>query len=198
MAVNRRVLVIALVVIAAALAGGLVWATQSESAGSEVAPIQSNYSVEKAQGFTRFPIYYAGNSVSGYPLTGVLHDSHPAEVISFVYGDCTPPRDSEGHYDGGCALPVEVQVWPACYRNPGLYSGPSSPTPDETTVRGVPAAFYEGGNRLEIQTGTSTVVIFANSPATVADALRGVNNNVPTGADLPAPAAAAMTGDLKC
>jgi hypothetical protein len=53
-------------------------------------------------------------------------------------------------------------------------------------VRGRPAAYIEAGNRLEIQTGASTVVIFANHPAAVADALRGVNNDVPTGVDLPA------------
>jgi hypothetical protein len=64
---------------------------------------------------------------------------------------------------------------------PDARGTPGSPTADETTVRGVPAAYFEGGNRLEIQTGTSTVVIFANHPATVADALRGVNNDVPTG-----------------
>jgi hypothetical protein len=52
---------------------------------------------------------------------------------------------------------------------------------------GVPAAYFEGGNRLEIQTGNSTVVIFANRPATVAHALRGVNSNFPPGVDLPAP-----------
>jgi hypothetical protein len=182
----------------AALAGGLVWATHSDSAGPYLAPIQGNYSVDKAKAFTTFPIYYAGDSVKGYPLTAVLHDTHPAEAISFIYGDCTPPMDSEGHYDGGCGPPVQVQVWTACFRNPSLYSGPSSPTPDSTTVRGVPAAYFEGGNRLEIQTGTSTVVIFADSPASIASALRGLNNNVPAGVDLPAPATGAMTGDLKC
>jgi hypothetical protein len=183
----------------AALGGGLGCATHSDSAAPNLAPSQSNYSVDEAKGFARFPLYNAGESVNGYPLVAVLHDTHPTEVISFIYGDCTPPRASNGSYDGGCGPPVDVQVWPACFRNPTLYDGTQgSPTPDNTTVRGVPAAYYEGGARLEIQTGTSTVVIFADSPATVADALRGVNNDVPTGVDLPAPAAGAMTGDLKC
>jgi hypothetical protein len=62
----------------------------------------------------------------------------------------------------------------------------------------VPAASFEGGNRLEIQTGSSTVVIFANHPATVADVLRGVNNSVPPRVDLPAPGAGAATDDMKC
>ena len=134
--------------LAAALAGGLVWATRSKSGTPHLAPLESNYSVDEAQDFTQFPIYYAGESVNGYPLTAVERDTNPTQVISFLYGDCTPPVDSDGHYDGGCGLPVEVQVWPACFRNPGLYGGPGSST--KTTVRGVPAAFYEGGNRLEM------------------------------------------------
>jgi hypothetical protein len=183
----------------AGLAGGLVWATHSDSAAPDLAPIQSNYGVDEAKGFARFPIYNAGDSVDGYPLVGLLHDTHPTEVVSFIYGDCTPPRAPDGSYDGGCGPPVQVQVWPACLRNPTLYGGASgSPAPVRTTLRGLPAASFEGGNRLEIQTGTSTVVIFADSPAKVAAALRGVNNTVPTGVDLPAPAAGAMTGDLVC
>jgi hypothetical protein len=198
--VKRRTAILLLLAAAmiAALAGGLVWATHSDSAAPSLAPIQSNYSVDEAEGFTRFLLYYAGDSVNGHPLTAVEHDTHPTHVISFLYGDCTPPMDAEGHYDGGCGLPVEVQVWPACFRSPTLYGGPGSPKPDDTTVRGVPAASFEGGNRLEIQTGTSMVVIFANHPETVAEALRGVNGVVSTGVDLPAPAAGATLGELKC
>jgi hypothetical protein len=194
--VKRRAGILLLLAMAmiAALAGGLVWATHSDSAAPSLAPMQSNYSVAEAQKFTKFPIYYAGDSVNGYPLTAVEHDRNPTDTISFIYGDCTPPMDSEGHYDGGCPPPVEVQVWTACFRNPSLNGGPGSPTPDNTTVRGVPAAYFERGNRLEIQTGTSTVVIFADSPATIADALRGVNNNVTTGVDLPVPAAGGDDG----
>lgn len=75
-----------------------------------------------------------------------------------------------------------------------------SPVGEKTTARGVPAAVYENGSRLEIQTDTSTVVIFANQSLTmkVADALRGVNNSIPANVSLPPPAAGAMTGKLKC
>lgn len=185
----------------AAVAGGLVWATHSDSAASGLAPPQGNYSVDEAKTFTRFPLYYAGDSVAGYQLHAIEKTTdadHGSTNITFLYGDCIPPQDSNGSYDGGCPPPVQVQVWSACDRNPSLYGGPGSPTPQETTVRGVPAAYYESGTRLELQTGTSTVVIFAHAPASVAAALRGVNNNVTAGVDLPAPAAGVMTGDLKC
>jgi hypothetical protein len=68
-------------------------------------------------------------------------------------------------------------------------------------VRGVPAAYYEDGRRLEIQTGTSTVVIFGRKQAevvTVADALRGRNVPVRARDNLPAPAAGALDGSLRC
>jgi hypothetical protein len=41
-------------------------------------------------------------------------------------------------------------------------------------VRRVPAASFEAGHRLEVQTGRSTVVIFANDPAPVAEQLQGL------------------------
>jgi hypothetical protein len=68
-------------------------------------------------------------------------------------------------------------------------------------VRGVPAATFEDGQRLEIQTGKSTVVIFGDSPEFVralASALRGLNNGVPAAAALPQPANGALDGTLAC
>ena len=197
--VKRRTALLLLgAAVIAALSGGLIWATHSESAAPGRRTIQGNYSVDGAKEFARFPLYYAGDSVGGYALTAVEHDTHPAETISFLYGDCTPPTNSEGQYDGGCSPPVSIQVWPACFRNPSLYGEPGTPTPENTTMRGVRAAYFVGGNRLELQTGTSTVFIFANSPASIASALRGLNNSVSTEVDLPVPAAGALTGDLTC
>lgn len=200
---KMRIGILLIVVVAAATAvAGAIWATRADSTPTGVAPMQGNYSVAQAKGFTKFPLYNAGGSVSGYPLLAVQHDTQPADSITFVYGDCTPPQAADGSYDGGCAPPVQVQIWPACFRNPSSFATDMtfSPVGDKTTVRGVPTIFYEDGGRLEIQTGTSTLVIFADHDLTmkVADALRGVNNSIPTGVSLPAPAAGAMTGELKC
>jgi hypothetical protein len=38
--------------------------------------------------------------------------------VTFIYGTCDP---SGG--EGGCAPPLEVQVWSACARNPSMYGG---------------------------------------------------------------------------
>jgi hypothetical protein len=143
-----------------------------------------------------FPLFDAGERVNGLPLTEVLHRSGPAQHVSFVYGDCTPADD------GGCAPPVEIQVWPACRRNLHLYDGgpPGTPLPERTTVRGAPAAFFEDGQRLELQTSRSTIVVFATSRARalgVAGALRAVGKPY-DGARLPPPDPGALEGTLGC
>lgn len=145
---------------------------------------------------TEFPLYDAGESVDGLPLTAVLRRNGAAQHVSFVYGDCTPADDT------GCPPPVEVQVWPACRRNLHLYKGGRSgtPLPERTTVRGAPAAFLEDGLRLELQASRSTIVVFAGSRAQVlrvARALREVGKSA-DGADLTPPAPGAVEGTLPC
>src|SRR3989304_3179942 len=103
---------------------------------------------------------------------------------SFVYGDCVAADDT------GCAPPAEIQVWPACRRALALYDAqaPGGPVAGRVGVRGVPAASLDDGRRLEIQTGRSTVVVFADSrarAARIAGALRPVNLAGPPTASLP-------------
>ncbi len=163
---------------------------------------ESTYSVAQAQSFTEYPLYFAGSSFGDLPLTAVERDnSNPdgnqVDDVTFMYGTCTPTSEE------GCAVPVQIQIWPACLRNPTSYpsSGPMALQSTQTTMRGVPANFYEDGARLEVQTGTATVVIFATESSqalAVANALRGVNNAVTTTDPLPQPAAGAMDGTLTC
>ncbi len=203
MRAKKRNLLLVGVVLAAALAGGLMWATHSQSASSNgVAPMQGNFDMSQAQSFTNFPLYDAGDSVAGYQLNAIertVDVDHGTQNITFLYGDCVPPKESDGSYDGGCPPPVQVQVWPACARNPALYGqSPGQPTGDHVVLRDVPALAF--GGQTELYTGTSTVVIFANDSLIpkVAAALQGVNNSVPASSALPAPAAAVMDGTLKC
>jgi hypothetical protein len=143
------------------------------------------------------PALFAGDVVDGLPLTAVLRGGE-AGYVSFVYGDC------EASDDAGCAPPAEVQVWPACRRHLGLYErGPPSPGPvvERVAVRGVPAGFLDGGTRLELQTGRSTVVVFAGSRGRalrVAAALRSADGSIPAGVALPAPDQGALEGSAPC
>lgn len=192
---NKKKVVLASLVLIAAGAGALAWyATQAKGTAQTEGP-KSTYTLAEAETFSAFALYDAGSEVAGYALTAVLRDTHPVEYISFLHGDCIPSADT------GCPLPVAVQVWPACFRNLSLYQKPTSPSFEKLQVRGVPAAFFEGDSRLEMQTGTSTVVIFASGKSEaieVANALRGVNVAVGAEQPLPAPAEGSLTGALRC
>lgn len=188
-------MVIAAPVVTASLA--LSFASFGEAQSPPIVLPKSSYSLDQAQIFQDFPVYSAGDSADGIPLTAVLRRSDKANYISFVYGDCFASSDSP------CAPPAEVQVWPACIRSLALYDPtvPGAPTPEPVTIRGVPAAFFEDGSRLEIHTGRATVVVFSDSRARVlriASALKGVNVSTPAEVPLPPPAAGAVEGKLAC
>jgi hypothetical protein len=193
-----------LVILAVAAAAGIATffavhrsqaGTSSKAAPTKVAAPKSTFSLAAARAFDDFPVYNAGASIDGFPLVAVLRrNDGRTNYVSFIYGDCQPTGDS------GCSPPAEVQVWPACLRNPSLYNSPYAPASTGTMVRGVPAALF-GGQRLEIQTGASTVVIFgptADEISLIARSLRGVNVPVRAQDRLPAPAPGALTGNLSC
>jgi len=192
---KRKFVLVAAVVVAVAAVVVLLRSRHAEANARADAP-KSTFSVARAKAFAKFPLYNAGDAVEALPLVAELRRvGGAANYVSFIYGDCTAVDDY------GCAPPVEIQIWPACVRNPSLYTAPGAPVGDKATVRGVPAAFYEAGKRLEIQTGTSTVVIFGRTQAdvvAVANALRGVNVAVRRAAHLPPPAAGALDGSLRC
>jgi len=157
----------------------------------------SSFTLDQARAFDEFPLYSAGDRVDGLPLVAVLRRDDTARYVSFVYGDCTPGDDA------GCAPPAEIQIWPACRRHLGLYGGSTldSSAAERTTIRGVPAVSLDDGTRLEIQTGRSTVVVFADSrprALRIAGALRAVDGSVVQGRSLPQPGPGALEGRLDC
>ena len=132
------------------------------------------------------PLYNAGERVDGLPLVAVLRREDTADFASFVYGDCVAGDDA------GCAPPAEVQIWPACHRNLALYNGvqPAGAPAEQIMVRGVPAVLFDDGTRLELETGRSTAVVFADTRARtlrIAAALRAVDGTVSPGRPLPQP-----------
>jgi hypothetical protein len=161
---------------------------RSGPAGAGGATPRSSFSLEQARAFEEFRLFSAGRSVDGLPLTAVLRRDDRANYVSFVYGDC------EAYDDEGCAPSAEVQVWPACRRNLALYDGvatrAASPVPERVRVRGVPGAFFEGGTRLELETGHSLVVVFAASrdqALRIATELEALDGSVAEGSPLPLP-----------
>ncbi|HKP18353.1 MAG TPA: hypothetical protein VJT84_07725 [Gaiellaceae bacterium] len=120
------------------------------------------------------------------------------DIVNYISGKCTTKRD------GGCAPPFEVQIWPSCVRNPSTYrlTPAGRPLPSKrTSLRGVPAAYFEDGHRLELYTGRVTIVMFGRNRKQLAQAaasLEGVNNQGPAGRPLPAPAEGALKGQASC
>jgi hypothetical protein len=191
--------------LAAALAAGLLLVVALGRAATVAgqrgvpggAPVHGNSSLEAARGLPGGAPYFAGASVAGLPLTAVERRSDSARYVSVLYGDCLAVDHQ------GCALPLEIQTWPACVRSLADYdeSDPLAPRPERMRVRGVPAAVLDEGRQLELQTGSSTVVIFGESRALVnraAAALRRADGGDRAGDPLRPPVPGAMEGTLAC
>jgi len=127
--------------------------------------------------FTEFPLFNSGDVADGHPLSDVIRMRNtPApgipqgtNFVGFMYGTC------ETH-DHGCAVPVEIQVWPRCLRPLARYRAQRGY--ESRTIRGAEAAFVSNDGQLEIEAGEATIVIWAptrSSAVDVAEQLRGVN-----------------------
>jgi hypothetical protein len=137
-----------------------------------------------------FTNYSLGASFDGLSLTHAARrcdmpypgEAGRANFTSYVYGTCEPDFDApDGEADGGdgnCTPPLEIQTWPACERSLADYLRPDGTLAEHvrSTLRGAESALFLDEHRLEIYTGTSTVVIFADSD----DLLRKAANAVAT------------------
>ncbi len=112
--------------------------------------------IEKTRGH---PIYWAGRSIEGYPLTHA--EALGSGKYLFIYGDCE--IDDQGWFDdGGCTPPVDIQQYPIRARHPGMFDVDVGCR--RLVVRRVPAAIFQSsGGALEIYTGASVVVIFGET-----------------------------------
>jgi hypothetical protein len=139
---------------------------------------KSDYTLEEVRHRVGPTLYFVGEQFEELPLTAIVGRPWP---LTFIYGDCDIPFGTEG----GCAPPLEVQVWPIERRPPGAISEMLDCR--RVTVRGALGAFY--GSDLDLYVGDLTVVVFADSrerTLRAAAALRPVDAGNVTG-DLPAP-----------
>ncbi|HEU0019183.1 MAG TPA: hypothetical protein VFQ14_02715 [Thermoleophilaceae bacterium] len=148
--------------------------------------------------------YSLGGEFEGLALeTVLLHCNGRArgDTISFIYGDCELPEGGEG----GCATPLQVQVWRACARTYRDYEPGNRPPLSRR--RGVPVA--DSGRQIEVYTD-STIVIFADDPSLARRAVSGLRpmrrggdpTRVPAAVTpdqkLPRPPPGALENTLKC
>jgi hypothetical protein len=144
--------------------------------------------------FDGYHLYYAGIQVVGVPFVDVEKGEWPKDSRladwTFYYGDCALP---EG--EGGCSVPLQIQNYSTCRRWADAYPG----EPRLFNFRGAKAAWVSSAGSLEIYTGRTTVVIFANRKSIARRAarlMRGVRQARPT--RLPAPGPGSLEGDLPC
>ncbi len=114
---------------------------------------------------------------------------------TFIYGDCTPPPT-----EGGCAPPLEVQVWSACVRS---FSSIKFRKRHLYGFRGAKAT--GGGGRYEISpmeifTGRTTIVIFGNEKPLIKTAARELRevHQAQAASRLPRPARGSLKERLPC
>lgn len=128
---------------------------------------------------TNFTAYSLGPEFEKLPLTSqsrVCNQAPPGRppeerlnIVEYSYGSCNPGPGER------CPSPLSVQNWPRCERDPSDYAGSlHNPLKRRLEIRGVPAHVYEGGGRLEIFTGASTVVVFGNEEAQIVRAGRAL------------------------
>ncbi len=155
-------------------------------------------SLSEVKKFDTYPVYYAGPEVAGLPLEEIIGIPHLARsCCTFIYGDCEPPHTWDG---GGCAPPVEIQVFSTCDR----WASALHQRRFLYDFRGAKAAGGrggpEGGSPIEVFTGRTTVVVGAESPGllkTAARQLRSVRATQPQ-SSLPPPVRGSLWGKLPC
>jgi hypothetical protein len=199
-------ILLALLVIVAATGCGTVRAEEATVQNFQSQHAGAIFRIDDARSFKRFPLYWLGSSFGSLPLSALTRRADApavaervrADYVGFIYGDCVALDEK------GCAPPLEIQIWPACVRSLADYmlTPSGQPLPHRRTImRGVPAAYFEHGLRLELYTGKVTIVIFGLRRRDVeraAFSLRGANPTAANAATLPPPAPGAMAGKLPC
>jgi hypothetical protein len=123
-----------------------------------------------------FPVYWAGASFQGLPITDATHD--PGGAFSVQYGNCL-----EGG-QGTCVPPLRIVSSPD---NSFLPGDPASRR--DTAIRGVPAVLARGGRTIVMATGRVVLSIYASTPslaAAAAQELAPINARGSPHAPLPA------------
>lgn len=102
-------------------------------------------------GVHRFPIYWAGRTFQGMPLSGA--DRDPGGAFDMAYGDCLVGGQ------GTCVTPLLIVTSPDNSFVPGGEHARS-----RTLIRGRAALTAQAGRTIQLATGTVVVSIFAQTP----------------------------------
>jgi hypothetical protein len=130
-------------------------------------------SLQEAETFPYYPIYWVGRYFGAYPLTAADGKKGYSSAIgdSVYYGDCVRDKGIIG--GGSCQLPLQVTT--VIYR---LHSNTTLGAQSNTVIRGVPAVVYDEGRSIELYSGRQAIDIFSDTfshARHAAQALRPLN-----------------------
>jgi hypothetical protein len=133
----------------------------------------SAQSLQEAETFPYYPIYWVGRYFGAYPLTAADGKKSYSSAIgdSVYYGDCVRDKGIIG--GGSCQLPLQVTT--VIYR---LHSNATLGAQSNTVIRGVPAVVYDEGRSIELYSGRQAIDIFSDTfshARQAAQALRPLN-----------------------
>jgi hypothetical protein len=135
----------------------LLLATALAGCGTAHPRALSARSLEEAQTFPYYKLYWVGPTFAGQPLAAVDGQRTYISSVgdSVYYGDCV---HGKGIFGGGsCLLPLQVTtVVYQLHKNSTL--GPQR----NVVVRGVPATVYDQGRSIELYTGRVAIDIFSD------------------------------------
>ena len=103
--------------------------------------------LEAARSFRKHPLYWVGERFERWELEHV--DVASAQFVTFGYGTCELP----GGTDGGCAVPLQIQIQPLCTH---LRVVARAPVWRRRQVRGAPVGSIDSApvmftNRVQIK-----------------------------------------------
>lgn len=146
-----------------------------------VAP-EGNWSLDDAQAFEGFPLFWPGEEYGGLTLTAIIRADYVTyerpgiqareDSVTFLYGSCVIEGD-----EGGCAAPFQVTVQAACQSPPGL-AADFVTTGEPVELRGALAQEYADGH-IELWTQNVSITVFgpdAGSMRALAEVLRPLNS----------------------
>jgi len=141
-----------------------------------------------------FSAYHVGQAFEGLPMTEGTRLCSPPDPqspelgrfddVTYLYGECSVETGEAAEVEGGCLPPIQVQSSPICQKHASLYQSEYLQYPYESlTIKGVPAASFDGGTTIEIYAGDTTITVYGRDPAQVRRVAEDVRLALP--ADIP-------------
>ncbi len=154
--------------------------------------------IEAAREFDAFPLYWVGERVEKWDLTTIDGLDYPSQIVTFIYGDCTP-HDGE---QPSCTPPFQIQVSPLCAH---LSDVARAPVWRRRRIRGAPVGTIDSAPVLFTRSAQVKVYRGEGSyPGLTIRVLRAVRsiNRVPpvitSTAPIPPPASGVLEGTMAC